>query len=157
MVDNLNLTRVGECNRCGQCCGADNLGAWAEAWPEELFGYTQEQLETTHPIAALCGVPRSDHLSGEVEIDRKAYLYYWHRGLRKSLENAECPFLVYEKDTELYACGLYGGSLHKMWEKNCKIFPAPIMSSPDSENHKTMYPKCSYRWIPEEDIANQIK
>lgn len=152
MPAHINYRRIGSCNRCGQCC----KNIWPEEWPETLFWHTQEWLEQQYPVIALLGIPDPEHLSSEVEIDSYTIKCCWYKGVRKDKDSPDCPFLVYERDSDLYSCVLYH-TRHEFWERNCGIYPNKIMSLPEAETYLRDYPKCSYRWIPEEDIANQIK
>ncbi len=156
VIEHINYVRIGSCSRCGQCCGADSLGCWSESWPEDFFGYTQDQLDTIFPVPALLGVPRPNHLSGQIEIDGYIIKYYWYKGLRKSKDNAECPFLVYESDTGFYACVL-ARTRYDFWVRNCEFYPGPTMGYFEKEQYIKEHPKCSYEWIPEDQIKTIAK
>lgn len=146
--------RNGKCENCGQCCGlvthdGQQTNPWGETWPGGLVGWSEESCEQV-PILKLITPPHiNGKISGTVEVNGRVFSYYWHSGIRKSLEDHSCPFL-YEKDGR-HLCGVYGTEWHEIWAGTCNKFPKPIMELPQAIKIFKRYPGCTFYYVPDDN------
>ncbi|MHA2375575.1 MAG: hypothetical protein ACXAB9_05370 [Candidatus Thorarchaeota archaeon] len=153
-----------ECNRCGQCCGADGGAGFSVNLEEaikasavdergEVVPLTQEMVDEMVPIIGLIGLPmHTGKTSGVVDIDGKKFPYRWLENGRLVRDGSDllCPFAVYHKDNGPWLCGLVDTSEQWRWEYQCKDFPFRriIQHMSKAEAIHRGFPKCSYRWRP---------
>lgn len=139
--------RNGNCNNCGQCCGLAvngiQINPWGDGWPGSLMTWSEEACNQL-PILRLIPPPHlSGKTSGKVTVNDKEFTYIWSDGLKKSLEDHSCPFLVDHGDGQ-FLCGVYGTNHHDIWEKQCQHFPAKEMTLSQVIKTFRKYPECSY-------------
>lgn len=125
--------RQGECNRCGQCCGApggpDRRSPFPKDWPESLRTWTPENKEKLCPL-----IPLLD------EIEK----------YQKSPTNPECPFLLDDSGDGTRPCGLVGTGKEYAFDAWCKDEPTSPRKEKFVKEWQWRYPDCSYTWIKEE-------
>lgn len=169
--------RQGECNRCGQCCGAPGTGQpdrrtpYARTWPETLSKGSLDDIVAGIPQLGLCGlgligedtIGLPDGPVGEVKIQGKRFYYVWVPGEGLSRDTSpqhdgsqwepECPFLepglvgTTPPPGEPMACGLIGTNEDGAYRKWCQQEPRARLSQELKEEWEWRYPDCSYTWI----------
>lgn len=147
------MKRQGFCNNCGQCCGLAVNGVqtnpWGDGWPGSLKSWSEEACNQI-PVLRLISPPHiSGKTSGTVTVNGREFEYFWMAGLRKSMTDHSCPFLVDNKDGR-YLCGVYGTEWHSIWEQ-CAPFPSKEMSLVNVIKTFKRFPGCSYFYIHEVD------
>ena len=154
------MLRQGSCNNCGQCCGfsedGNHTNPWPDHWPGSIVEWSEDACNQV-PLFRLVTPPHiSGQLSGIVEVNGREFSYYWHGGLRKSLEDHRCPFLVDNGDGR-HLCGVYGTSHHEIWATTCNQFPKKEMTMLEAINTFKRYPNCSFYYVPEDNINDDIE
>jgi len=141
------MKRIGECNHCGDCCGANGgPNPFPSTWPETLPNVDEDAIKD-HILFSWMPHPQiHGHRPGTVTVDGTVFAFDWVAGvgLVKSQENHECPFL---KDTEINRCGLYGTEHHDVWAVSCNMFPPVEATYNTVMKIFTKYPNCSFEYV----------
>lgn len=149
--------RQGECNRCGECCGAPRStdGGSNNAWPVDLASATrswsQESIEFALPIFKWLEHPRiANKTSGRLRIGdvNSPYVFSTQYGLVKSDAVPECPALLGKQTDEVRPCGLVGTVAEEVYTKICQYFPPDrFLTQASKEDWEDNCPSCSYTWL----------
>ncbi len=151
------LKRIGECNMCGQCCGAigspNQGGPWSSSWPTAFDSWDDESTRKSFPLIELIVLPKyGGGAGGKVIIADKEYAYEWvpKESLCKSSDNFECPFLGGNPNEDIRPCALVGTQYEYIWRNAC--YPQPPLEEMELFAKKWFenYPKCSFKYV--EDI-----
>lgn len=164
------MQRMGVCNRCGQCCGADGSphqkNPWPSTWPQAFRNWQLDDVITMWPQALLFGVlDKIDGTVGPVEDHGMArvtgqgggiYYYVWilghavckdtsaeHDG---SSHSPECPFLKPDPGDGTRPCGLVGTNEDSAFRMACEPEPPIEKSADEVVVWETRHPLCSYWW-----------
>lgn len=156
------MIRQGECNRCGQCCGApgspERDSPWPDTYPEAVRNWTIASIEKNCPIFKLVGHPSlGAPTAAAFRVANKTYRAIWKPGHGlcadappwgddKSFEEM-CPFLMPQQPDGTHPCALVGTQWEYIWEKMCKPSPPMEMSEEDVKTWQRRHPKCSYEWV----------
>ena len=167
----------GECNLCGQCCGAIGSPRQTNPWPR---GLAKRLADTDHEIVKhdfkywdvldmrhCCGGKTAIKQRGLVRIDNKSYRYQWHgdgtlgkpersaRIVEQDIDipptpaSLECPFLAGNPGDEERPCALVN---HPGWQKQCREAGPPLTADDDfATSWAERHPQCSlvYKEIPD--------
>lgn len=164
--------RVGTCNRCGQCCGAEGSphqrNPWPSRWPNSFRTWQLADLIAVWPQALLFGItdkaggtiePRTAYGSALIRGDGTPQRYYWvwveghavckdtsqgHEGTSYSLE---CPFLRPDSGDGLRPCGLVGTEQDHAFRVACESQPPKRKTADAVMRWKARHPLCGYTWI----------
>lgn len=163
--------RQGECNWCGECCGAggtDPRSFFPSGWPSTMRHKTFADFSAYWKYAPLVGVTEGpdgliqwvDH--GQRLVPGKGRFYYkWQPGvgLCKDISAAhdgsewivECPFLLPDDGTgggiPHRPCPFVGSQFHDEWFEICGDEPPLVSTTEAKEEWEWRYPSCSYTWI----------
>lgn len=156
--------RTGECNRCGQCCGAEGSpeqrSPWPGNWPEVLRGQRHEDLVSHMPLFALINFRPSDpdtqRYGGFALPGMGAFHWIWipGAGLCKDLPpygnpstySKECPLLLDDPGDGTRPCALIGSQWESVWRVMCEPEP-PMEKTPEEVGvWQQRHPECSYRY-----------
>ena len=145
----------GECNRCGQCCGAeDNPGAsgavnpWPKTWPAAIRNWLEEDLPG---LAKVLKTPYHDGaISGVVNVGTNALKWVWVQGVglckgKPSNYTIECPALLGKPGDAVRPCALVGTAYQWIYD-NC-MFMKPEWTEQEVTQWQADHPACSYEWI----------
>jgi hypothetical protein len=166
--------RVGDCNRCGQCCGAEGSpeqrNPWPKSWP---FGWRWRALDeiiTFWPQALLFGIidkgngqvgKSQDNGTTRISGGGPPRDYYWvwidghavckdtspgHDGASYSLE---CPFLIDDPGDGTRSCGLVGTNNDNDFRVACEQEPQSGKTVEEVAQWQARHPLCSYTWEAE--------
>ena len=164
--------RQGECNRCGQCCGADGSPNQANPWPKNWFEHHRNWLHSTFsaiwPYAALFGVVQGGDGKPSKILDNGTTRiagggpprdFYWawvdgrpckdtsvaHDGSDHSLE---CPFLMDDPGDGSRPCGLVGTNNDADFRIACyPEGPLEFQRQAEVDQWNDDHPLCSYTWV----------
>ena len=147
--------RLGECNRCGECCSDGRGGSpFPKNWPAAIRHRNLDEMVNKLPQAGLCGLTQIDektigvkNKSGIARVDGQKFPYIWleRKGLVKSAKEGHCPFLRPDSDGK-FRCGLVGTSKEFAFEGFCKPEPREVSSESEVAEWQERYPGCSYTW-----------
>lgn len=166
--------RQGECNRCGQCCGADGSPNQANPWPVNWYEshqkWSYDDFNTHWPYAVLFGIvpdgngnPIKFEENGEVRVVGQGggrYPYVWvdgrpckdtSQGGDGSSYSLECPFLKDDPGDGSRPCGL-AGSAARLQDYMTVCFPeGPERFETQAmlDQWETDHPLCSHTWVEE--------
>lgn len=154
------MTR-GECNRCGQCCGAEGspeqASPWPRKYPQSIRNWQYEDVLQIWPQAILFGLIKKglpDENVGPVKqagytiLHRRKFRWIWieDKGICKDLfpyggppYSLECPLLDGEPGDEVRPCALFGTDFEWMQRRACNPFPR----LPPSKAWYRRHPLCS--------------
>lgn len=162
------LTRTGDCNMCGGCCGLDAESPWAEGLLDRNLNNRYERFLERFPYAPLLGVAAGD--SGFTELERSRgisvvgsgeFPYVWADGRPcqdttpdedEATPTSRCPFLLDAED-DTHPCGLVDTDYEEAWVKTCsgreqshRGVPPRNYQKEFVKQWKVDYPNCSYDW-----------
>jgi len=158
------MLRIGECSRCGQCCGADGSpyqdSPWPDSWPEAVRTWTVQSLADNCPIFTLVGHPALGGATAAVaRIGSTNYSFRWvpGHGLCRNKPplndpntwSEECPFLDKAEPDGSRPCGLVGTRWQPIFDQMCfpESFP-PLEAMPQwVAKWKERHPLCGYEWM----------
>lgn len=162
------LKRYGECNQCGQCCGAEGspeqASPWPRNWPIALRNWQYEDILQVWPQAILFGLIKKelpDENVGPVKLAGYVFLhggrYHWiyveKQGICKDLPpygtppySLECPLLDGRSGDKMRPCALFGTDFEWMWDRACQSEPPVEKSQSQVEQWQKRHPLCSYKW-----------
>lgn len=128
------LTRQGECNKCGGCCGLDADPPWPRKTLERHLNWQYSAWLEQLPHIALLGIvagtdgrPEVARKRGVTVIQGQEFPYVWHEGtpcqdLAPDKEEPEpttrCPFLL-DADDGTHPCGLIGTEYENYYHTIC--------------------------------------
>lgn len=157
------MQRVGSCNRCGQCCGAEGSpnqdSPWPDSWPESLATWQEARLLEEIPLFQLLAHPAHGGPSAGVAIVGGVQCYWiWVPGEglcadrppygNPSKFHQKCPFLGDDPGDSTRPCLLVGTPFQWLFDAMCEIAPPqelpPFKVAIWQDNH----PGCSYTWTP---------
>lgn len=163
--------RYGECNRCGQCCGApggpDRRAPFSVNWPRSLQSWKYENIVKQCPLLPLLGLSEirknrwgiSKNIGKHI-VSGKEFYWVWIEGLgyQRDISSEhdgskyapECPFLEDDPGDETRPCGLIGTQNEDAFNEWCKPEPFSPRSKRQVDEWMWRHPKCSYEWIHEE-------
>lgn len=147
------MKRIGKCNHCGDCCGANGgPNPWPSTWPETLPRLDGEAIKDHILFSWIPNPQISGHRPGSVDVDGTIFKFDWVAGvgLSKSQDNHECPFLLPYEGTDTGRCGLYGTPHHIVWEDSCNHFPPVEATMTTVIKIFSRYPNCSFKYIRED-------
>lgn len=137
--------RVGECNRCGECCiapwGPDKITAY-NAWANK------EDVQNSWPITKLIPLPIwSGKYKGSIDLEGQTIEYEWAEGVGicKSADDRACPFLGDERDGQRL-CRLMGTAHEDIWHDLCEFAPREIVNENNLKRWQMYNPNCSYEF-----------
>lgn len=151
----------GECNRCGQCCGAPGSpnrdSPWPNNWPEAVRNWSISALQTHLPMFTVTGHP---DLGGQrafaARIGNKTYRGIWIPGHGlcadaapfgdESAYEEQCPFLGAQQPDDSYPCGLVGTPFEAVHTIQCAPM-GEFWSDTSVEEWQTNHPLCSYEFV----------
>lgn len=165
------MIRTGDCNRCGQCCGASGSpqqdSPWPKVWPSSFRRWALDDLIGMWPHALLFGIiSKGDDTIGPAQTNGTVriagggppsdYYYVWvdghavckdtsvaHDGSSYSLE---CPFLKDDPGDGSRPCGLVGTNNDGDFRIACEPEP-PLNKTPEEvAKWEARHPLCSYTW-----------
>lgn len=152
------MQRMGTCNRCGQCCGADGSpeqnSPWPNTWPEALRDWQEEDLPV---IFQMVGHPAFGAAVARVfRISGKNYRSIWvpGHGLCEdkppwgdvATYSEECPFLMDDPGDGTRPCALVGTLYEAIWMVLCQPEPPEEKSAAQVAQWQARHPLCSYTW-----------
>lgn len=160
--------RQGECNRCGQCCGASyafggappiQKSPWSLAWFDGVRTSSEEDILQNFPLVGM--IKKVDVETGIGSAKWRGKNYEWVLHSEKSLCKNEipltdpetltemCPFLVLlgESNTPATACGIVESSV---FIGHCDLLPRTRETLQHKEDWENSHPACSYTWVLEE-------
>lgn len=164
------MIRIGECNKCGQCCGAEGSpnqdNPWPESWPESLRHWSLDDVKKMWPQSVMFGITQLDEglvgyrsSTGSYRIKGTLYYYVWipghavckdtsiaHDGSSYSLE---CPFLGDDPGDGTRPCVLVGTQDDGAFKKACEPQPPLQKSAEMVVLWQEWHPLCSYTWSEE--------
>lgn len=153
--------RVGECNRCGQCCGSPGSpyrdSPWPDPWPEALRTWRVSTIEGNLPVVLLAGFPP---LGGPrafaVRVANRTYRGIWVEGHGlcadappwgdPSAFEEMCPFLMAQQPDGTYPCALVGTRWEYIWTAMCEGEPPMEKTAEQVAQWQQRHPLCSYTW-----------
>lgn len=170
------MQRMGTCNRCGQCCGADGSPEQRNPWPSAWYSsasrcsFRRWQLADvleSKPILLLFNVLQKedgsigapDPLYNSVRITGPGggrYYYVWtpghaicrdiSAGHDGSSYSLECPFLLPDSGDSTRPCALVGTNQDDIFRVACE--PEPLMEKTAEQvtQWQQRHPLCSYTW-----------
>lgn len=164
--------RLGECNRCGQCCGApggpDRRPPFCRLWYWSLRHWSLDDVNELCPQLSMCGLTQigEDTLGvesayGMVRIQGKPFYYVWVQGVGLCRDSSaahdgseyepECPFLKPDPGDGTRPCALVGTNQDGAFKKWCEQEPTYPRREELVQEWIWRYPDCSYTWevIPE--------
>lgn len=169
--------RHGECNRCGQCCGADGSPAQRNPWPRSWATQTIAQFDfdrfrANWPHAELIGLSKDEATgkvlvtaeSGNHTIQGKKIGWIWveKTGLCKDLGDGnyslECPWLDDDPGDGTRPCILASVARYKpLWDVACfegpdgSGLPPLVDDSERAADFLARHPLCSFTYneVPE--------
>ena len=171
----MSYKRTGECNQCGQCCGADGSpnqdNPWPGGWPGTFRDKQYGNVISLWPHGPLFGVEKSEKGTpivpvrhGVAEVDGVEYPYVWIEGHAVckdvspkrdgSKYSLECPFLAPDPGDDTRPCSLVGTSEQRCFDVACKDFTGGIPPKVIATKHRLdqwsrWHPKCSYVYVAE--------
>lgn len=171
----MTFIRQGECNRCGQCCGAEGSPNQANPWPKNWFemhqAWDHDHFASVWPYASMFGVaanasgkPEKQQEHGNFRINvqggqpRRVY-WTWvdgrpckdisssHDGSEYSLE---CPALMDDPGDGSRPCALVGSMQEEFYQRVCyPEGPERFHDQRSVDQWTSDHPMCSYTWIEE--------
>ena len=173
----MKLIRQGECNRCGECCGANGkAAAWPGWYVNGLLRWEVEDLKQRWPHYEILGITEAEDgrmilttNSGTIRIRGDRYPWVWDdNGLHKPGNN-ECPILKDDDGEGHLDCGAVGTQYEqKVFTDFCQNgrtnhgYPSHVYEDDDPElvdNPRSAYdkkadfydefPSCSFTYIEE--------
>ena len=141
------FVRSGECNRCGECCGAQTAPSpkspWPKSWPDSIRNHSYAQITAEWPQAILFGVvPDGDGITKSadngttriagggapqdfywVHVDGVGYCKDTSPGHDGSSYLPECPFLKDDPGDGSRPCGLVGTNNDNDFRVACEEGP----------------------------------
>lgn len=163
--------RTGECNRCGQCCGAEGSPNQANPWPvnwlESHQQWNHDDFVSIWPYAQFLGITNAQgkpHLQddhGQIRFTgggpARVYFYTWvdghpckdtsiaHDGSSYSLE---CPLLADGPGDGSRPCGLVGEHWENFYQQVCyPEGPLEFATQAMVDQWQTDHPLCSHAWV----------
>jgi len=168
-----HMQRRGDCNRCGQCCGAEESPYQDNPWPIKWYDansrcwiqdWLLEHLLSIWPQAALLGVTSKadgriqlpNPLHGSTQIADEIYYWVWvpghavckdisleHDGSSYSLE---CPFLKPDLGDGARPCALINTNHDNAFRVACEPHPLLEETVERVADWQMRHPLCSYIW-----------
>lgn len=165
--------RQGDCNQCGQCCGAEGspnqANPYPRRWPEAIARWSLDDANEVCPQLTMFGIVNQGDLigydspTGNYKIRNDRYYYVWvpgsgcckdtsvaHDGSSYSLE---CPFLEDDPGDGSRPCALVGtqddGARLKFCRPEERPEPPPNYDVWDDRpvtQWQADHPLCSYTW-----------
>ena len=169
------VVRSGDCNRCGQCCGASGSpqqkNPWPKSWPSSIRHWPMAAFESVWPHAALVGLA-ADPVDGTVTVVENSGNHnitgnkiYWiwisGSGLCRDLEpygdlasySLECPWLLSDPGDGTRPCALVGTRFEDYWSIACDqgpnqggIPPYEFESQVQVDQWFFRHPLCSFQY-----------
>lgn len=153
------MKRSGDCNQCGQCCGADGSpeqkNPWPRGWPGTLRTWKKENLPTLFELVKHPSLDATLRPDESFNLDSKSYYGIWipGSGLCKDLPpygdiktySVECPFLIDDPGNETRPCALVG-TRDSIWEEMCQPVPPIEKTEEQVTKWRIRHPLCSYIW-----------
>lgn len=166
-----DFQREGDCNRCGQCCGADGSPQQENPWPKNWFESHQnwaladweghfDYMNLFGIVPGPDGKPVKNQDVGSVRFagGGKARMYYYtwvdgrpvkdtsaaHDGSSHSLE---CPFLAADPGDGTRPCGLVGEIDQARITNSCWFEQPVIFDQRSKDEWEEKHPLCSYTWV----------
>lgn len=172
------MIRTGTCNRCGQCCGADDerpqhlkWPPWPDTWPDDVRTWSINDINEYIPIFRLTGHPElGGGQYGDNRCGNETCRWVWGMegglfknespwGDRANRNIAECPYLSVDNAASSRPCALEGSEHQAVFDVMCTPdkYPPLEMSEDQVLTWLTYYPRCSYVWVPGELAARMPK
>jgi len=162
------LTRQGECNGCGGCCGFNADNPWPEGFLDSHMDWQYAEFLRVSPMSEILGLgsdragkTRVIKLRGITKIGKQKFPYVWHNGQpcqdltpkkKESTPTTRCPFLLDAEDGT-HPCGLIGTKHENGYQVACSGngaldngVPPNKYSQESIDQWMTDYPNCSYTW-----------
>jgi hypothetical protein len=162
------LTRQGECNRCGSCCGLNADNPWSEGFLDSHMDWQYSEFFRVFPQTEILGLgsdragkTRVIKLRGVTKIGKKKFPYVWYKGqprqdltpkAKEATPTTRCPFLL-DADDSTHPCGLIGTQYENGYQVACSGngtldngVPPNKYSQKNIDRWMTDYPNCSYTW-----------
>ena len=166
----MRLVRQGECNRCGQCCGADGkMMPWPAQLLDGLLRWKLEDVRVRLPHLELLDVGQAtdgrmvvQNQYGQIRIRGDRYDWVWDdSGLHKP-DSMECPLLRDDPGDGTRPCGLIGTNRQNIFDAICAEgldnHGYPMHVYEDDEQRTAYeklndwmeeYPDCSFTYVEE--------
>lgn len=161
------FNRSGECNRCGQCCGAsgspEQRNPWPGYWPSAFRTWSLDDINVSWPQSTMLGVTQLgedligvETPTGFYRVQGIPYYYVWvpghavckdtsvaHDGSSYSLE---CPFLKDDPGDGTRPCALVGTQDDGAFKKACDDGIPPLVKDTQAEVDQWFqrHPLCSF-------------
>jgi hypothetical protein len=156
-----NYIRQGECNLCGQCCGAEGSpnqdNPWPNSWPESIRNRSYEQIKETWPQVQLIDWGKK-YGSHKIQNEKINWIWIKRESLCKDLlpygdettYSLECPWLAGKDGDEQRPCSLVGTEFEDYWWTACQHQPPMEKTVEQVDEWKIRHPLCSYEWVEKE-------
>jgi hypothetical protein len=159
--------RQGECNRCGQCCGAEGSpnqdNPWPKSWPISVRNWLLATFKNMWPHAELVGL--GEDASGKLQVTEQSgnhtirgnkinWIWISGHALCKDLApfgddasySLECPWLLDDPGDGTRPCVLVGTKFESMWTLACEHQPPIRKTDKEVAQWQAWHPLCSYTW-----------
>lgn len=169
----MTFVRINDCNRCGQCCGADGspnqASPWPEKWLESHAKWDADVFESVWPYAQFLGIGKAQGKPflqddfGSVKFkgggNPREYFYTWINGRPcKDISvnkdgtsySLECPLLKGNPGDTVRPCGLVGEKWENFYQQVCfPEGPEQFQTQEQLDQWRADHPLCSHDWVEE--------
>ena len=164
------LTRSGDCNWCGQCCGGmdapDPRSPFPRNWPSSIRNWLYADFDSMWKYASLVGVSEDadgtviwDHHGSRLVPSVGTFYWMWHSTEGFGTDTGQvgdeadwiptCPFLMPDDGTgggiPHRECALHD-RFYDEWLDVCGQQPPEQLEDYQVARWQALHPNCSYSW-----------